>query len=118
MKSVIKESSRSYVILCYAKTRSGWFTVKDYRNFQMNRSALIKDVERNFVSLQKHGFLDTRTTSSKTEYKINEYGLSELRKLGIMRKDTESELFVQNGKTGSEMSRVARKLNRNAAATL
>jgi hypothetical protein len=118
MKSVIKEDSRSYVILCYAKTRNKWFTVNDYRNFQMNRTAFIKDVERNFTSLQKYGFLDINTANGKTEYKINEHGLLELKKLGVIRKESEYERFVQIGKTGSEMSRVSRKLNRNAAATL
>lgn len=118
MKSVIEENSRLYVIFCYAKTCNKWFTVNDYRNFQLNRSAFIDGVEGDISFLHKQGFLDIITDGANSEYKINQSGLFELQKLGVIRKESEYARFVENGKTGIEMSRVSRKLNRNAAATL
>jgi hypothetical protein len=42
-KPQIKLDSKSYVVLCYAKSKRNWFTEDNYRQFQLNRAEFVKE---------------------------------------------------------------------------
>ena len=93
----IKYSGRSYVVLCYAKTKRGWFTQDDYKAFQLNRVAHTKDVYRNFETLSRFGYLAKHKTDKETRYRITADGDTCLRALGSKRKDDLADMLRENG---------------------
>ena len=101
----IKYTSRSYVVLCYAKTKRGWITADDYRNFQLNRESFIKDISRNFERLSKCGYLAKHKDGKVTRFRITADGEMCLRRLGQQRKADYEDMLRENGN--------AQILNRN-----
>jgi hypothetical protein len=81
----VSYKSKTYVVLCYAKTQKDWFTAEKYREFQQHNTKLTEDVGKCFKSLVKHGYLLQIGELSRASYKITELGISALGHIGAFR---------------------------------
>ena len=90
----VKMSSKAYVVLCYAKTRRHWFTQDDYRNFQLNRQEMIRDIARNFKQLARYGYLAEHQEEGGTKYRITADGETCLRKIGKKRVEDYEQALI------------------------
>ena len=95
-KTVLYEGSISYVILCYAKMRRGWFTVSDYSAFQLGRREKIKNIGESYKRLVSNGYL---TTDTGSRWRITLEGQQVLAELGAKRKKTELQKLARNGQS-------------------
>ena len=113
----IKQGSQAYIVMCYAKTKKGWFTRADYRRFQLNRREHIGHVEECFKHLEKTECLELEVKTGQERYRITLYGQHVLQLMGEARKKEEYNHLAKNGAKSSyiRQSRVAAKLNQNAA---
>ena len=93
-KSALYEGSISYVILCYAKMRRGWFTVSDYAAFQLGRREKIKNIGESYKRLVSNGYLITDTGD---RWRITLEGQQVLAELGAKRKKKEAQKSARNG---------------------
>jgi hypothetical protein len=96
-KPQIKLDSKSYVVLCYAKSKRNWFTEDNYRQFQLNRAEFVKDISRSFDTLSKFGYIAKHEANNKTTYRITADGDTCLRVLGQKRKDDLADMLRENG---------------------
>jgi hypothetical protein len=82
----MKHGSKAYVVLCYAKMKSGmkheWFTRDDYRDFQLNRREHLIDLDRTMKTLEKNEFIESRIVNAICLYKITDWGKYALVALG------------------------------------
>jgi len=60
-KTILNEGSVSYIILCYARMRRGWFTSMDYAGFQLNRREKYKNFSHAVARLVSNRYLITDT---------------------------------------------------------
>lgn len=97
----IKYSGRSYVVLCYAKTKRGWITTDDYRKFQLNREKFVKDISRNFETLARYGYLAKHKDGKITQFRITADGEKCLRYLGQKRSEDYAKLLQAIGTTSN-----------------
>lgn len=92
----VKISSKAYVVLCYGKTKKGWFTQDDYKLFQLNRPKFIKDIARNFEQLSRYGYLAQHEDENGTKYRITADGETCLRHIGKKRVEDYEQALVDN----------------------
>jgi hypothetical protein len=113
----IKQGSQAYIVMCYAKTKKGWFTRADYRSFQLNRKDHVSHVEESFKHLAKTNCLEQETKKGQERYRITLYGQHVLQLMGQARKKAEYDHLAANGAKSCyvRQSRVSVKLNQNAA---
>lgn len=95
-KTVLYEGSISYVILCYAKMRKGWFTASDYSAFQLGRREKIKNISESYKRLVSNGYLVTDTGD---RWRITLDGEQVLAELGAKRKKIEQQKSARNGQS-------------------
>jgi len=95
-KPQVKISSKAYVVLCYGKTKRGWFTQDDYKKFQLNRPEFIKDIARNFKQLSRYGYLAEHEDENETRYRITADGETCLRHIGRKRVEDYEQALVDN----------------------
>ena len=93
-KTTLVEGSVSYVILCYAKMRRGWFTSGDYAGFQLNRRAKHKNFTHAVGRLVSNRYLITDTGD---RWRITAAGVQVLADLGAKRKKIEQQKSARNG---------------------
>ena len=113
----IKQGSQAYVVMCYAKTKKGWFTRADYRGFQLNRRDHVGHVEESFKHLVKTDCLEQEEKKGQERYRITLYGQHVLQVMGRARKKEEYDHLAANGAKSQyiRQSRVSAKLNQNDA---
>jgi len=98
---VVNYRTKTYIVLCYARTRKGWFTADDYREFQLRNPKNIYDVGRNFKVLVKNGYLEQVGELSRARYRITKAGIDALMHVGVHRVESELESYRANGARGS-----------------
>ena len=103
-KSALYEGSISYVILCYAKMRKGWFTVSDYSAFQLGRREKTKNIGDSYKRLVNNGYLVTDTGD---RWRITLEGEQVLAELGAKRKKTEQQKLAKNGQSSMARRRAS-----------
>jgi 5-formaminoimidazole-4-carboxamide-1-beta-D-ribofuranosyl 5'-monophosphate synthetase len=75
---LVKYGGTTYVALCYAKMKRGYFTAKNYKDFQLNREKYCKDIGRRLEHLWENNLLEKRVVSGVSHYRITldgEHGL-------------------------------------------
>lgn len=93
-KTVLYDGSTSYVILCYAKMRRGWFTANDYWDFQLHRRDKFKNFSVAVGRLVSNGYVVSDTGS---RWRITLEGQQVLAELGAKRKKIEQKALVKSG---------------------
>ena len=111
----VNYKSKTYVALCYAKTKKDWFSAEDYREFQQHNLKLTEDVGKSFKSLVKHGYLLQIGELSRAKYKITELGITALAHIGSHRVRSEHDAMAERarfaGKTGLPKANQVRLAN-------
>jgi hypothetical protein len=95
-KSALYEGSTTYIVLCYAKMRKGWFTLGDYSVFQLGRREKLKNIGECFKRLAGNGYLVTDTGD---RWRITLEGQQVLAELGAKRKKIEAQKSARNGQS-------------------
>jgi hypothetical protein len=115
----VNYKSKTYIVLCYAKTQKDWFTADKYREFQQHNVKLIEDVGKSFKSLVKHGYLLQVGELSRAKYKITELGITALAHIGSHRVRSDHEAMADRarsaGKVGLPKANKARLSNMEKA---
>lgn len=115
----INDGGRAYIILCYAKTKKTWFTTADYREFQLNRKPILRQVDEAFRQLTRTGCLEKTGDRETAKYRITLYGQHVLQLTGQARKKKElDEMKARMTAAGAKSaftteSRLLDKLKRN-----
>lgn len=91
----------SYVVLCYAKFKKGYFTSMDYRNFQLNRANMCSSLHRYFKSLTEWGYLEEKTVNNTKMYRITLEGDFALAMVAERQKKKLEALHRRNGSLGA-----------------
>jgi hypothetical protein len=100
----VRYESRTYVVLCYARTKKTWFSADDYRLFQQHNRKLLDDIGKSFGSLVKHGYLEQTGRLSKARYKITQEGVNALGHIGLHRVKTEHEKMCDRVRNNATIS--------------
>ena len=93
-KITLVEGSVSYVILCYARMRKGWFTSVDYAGFQLNRREKHKNFSHAVARLVSNRYLITDTGD---RWRITADGVQVLADLGAKRRNIQEHAAARNG---------------------
>jgi hypothetical protein len=93
-KTTLVEGSISYVVLCYARMRKGWFTAEDYAGFQLNRREKHKNFLRSAGGLVSNRYLITDTGD---RWRITADGVQVLANLGAKRRNIQEHAAARNG---------------------
>ena len=93
-KTILNEGSVSYVILCYARMRKGWFTSVDYAGFQLNRREKHKNFSHAVARLVSNRYLITDTGD---RWRITADGVQVLADLGAKRRNIQEHAAARNG---------------------
>ena len=72
--TVVMYGSVTYVSLCYAKMKRGYFTARNFRDFQLNREEHCKDINTKLEYLYKNGLLEKEVINKVNHYKITPHG--------------------------------------------
>ena len=111
--NVMKHSSKAYVVLCYAKMKSGmddgWFTRDDYRRFQLNRRERFIDLDRTMKTLEKNEFIESRIVDAICLYKITDWGKYALVAIGETYRKKHLEAKASNMRASELKSRTGAK---------
>lgn len=115
----INDGGRAYIVLCYAKTKKTWFTTADYREFQLNRKPILRQVDEAFRQLTRTGCLEKKGDREAAKYAITLYGQHVLQLTGQARKKKELDQITARMTTVgfkskfTTESRLLDKLKRN-----
>ncbi len=93
-RTTLVEGSVSYVILCYAKMRRGWFNSGDYAGFQLNRRAKHKNFTHAVGRLVSNQYLITDTGD---RWRITAAGVQVLADIGAKRRNIQEHAAARNG---------------------
>lgn len=111
----VNYKSKTYVALCYAKTKKDWFSAEEYREFQQHNIKLTEDVGKSFKSLVKHGYILQVGELSRAKYKITELGITALSHIGAHRvrsdQSSMSERARNAGRVGLQKANQVRLAN-------
>ena len=99
----VNYKSKTYVVLCYAKTQKDWFTADKYREFQQHNVKLIEDVGKSFKLLVRHGYLIQVGELSKAKYKITELGITALNHIGAHRVKSDQEAMADRARHAGKL---------------
>jgi hypothetical protein len=105
----VRYESRTYVVLCYAKTKKIWFSADDYRSFQQHNKKLLDDIGKSFASLVKHGYLEQVGKLSKARFRITQEGINALGHIGIHRVKTEHDAMTERVRNNAVISKAREK---------
>lgn len=94
----VNYKSKTYVVLCYAKTQNDWFTADKYREFQQHNPKLTEDVGKSFKLLVRHGYLRQIGQLSRAKYKITELGVLALGHIGAHRVKSDQEAMADRAR--------------------